>query len=60
MSRGVFITLEGGDGSGKTTQAELLLGWLADRGRRVLRTREPGGNVARARSNGAASRSNRT
>ena len=43
MSRGVFITLEGGDGSGKTTQAELLRGWLADRGRTVLRTREPGG-----------------
>jgi len=41
--RGVFITLEGGDGSGKTTQAELLRGWLADRGRTVLRTREPGG-----------------
>jgi dTMP kinase len=41
--RGVFITLEGGDGSGKTTQAELLGGWLADRGRTVLRTREPGG-----------------
>ena len=43
MIRGVFITLEGGDGSGKTTQAELLRGWLADRGRTVLRTREPGG-----------------
>jgi len=43
VSRGVFITLEGGDGSGKTTQAELLHGWLADRGRTVLRTREPGG-----------------
>ena len=43
MSHGVFITLEGGDGSGKTTQAELLHGWLADRGRTVLRTREPGG-----------------
>ena len=43
MRRGVFITLEGGDGSGKTTQAELLHGWLADRGRTVLRTREPGG-----------------
>jgi dTMP kinase len=43
VSRGVFITLEGGDGSGKTTQAELLRGWLADRGRTVLRTREPGG-----------------
>ena len=43
MIRGVFITLEGGDGSGKTTQAELLGSWLADRGRTVLRTREPGG-----------------
>jgi dTMP kinase len=43
VSHGVFITLEGGDGSGKTTQAELLHGWLADRGRTVLRTREPGG-----------------
>jgi dTMP kinase len=43
VSRGVFITLEGGDGSGKTTQAELLRGWLAERGRTVVRTREPGG-----------------
>jgi dTMP kinase len=43
VSRGVFITLEGGDGAGKTTQAELLRGWLADRRRTVLRTREPGG-----------------
>ncbi|MDF2576066.1 MAG: dTMP kinase [Agromyces sp.] len=43
MTRGVFITLEGGDGSGKTTQAELLEEWLAGRGRTVVRTREPGG-----------------
>ena len=43
MSRGLFITLEGGDGSGKTTQAELLREWLAQRGRTVLHTREPGG-----------------
>jgi dTMP kinase len=40
---GRFITLEGGDGAGKTTQAELLSTWLADHGRTVLRTREPGG-----------------
>jgi dTMP kinase len=43
VSRGVFITLEGGDGSGKTTQAELLREWLSTRGRTVVRTREPGG-----------------
>ncbi|HEU0180896.1 MAG TPA: dTMP kinase, partial [Agromyces mariniharenae] len=43
MSRGVFITLEGGDGSGKTTQAELLRDWLSGEGRTVVRTREPGG-----------------
>jgi dTMP kinase len=40
---GLFITLEGGDGSGKTTQAALLEEWLGEQGRRVVRTREPGG-----------------
>jgi dTMP kinase len=40
---GLFITLEGGDGSGKSTQAELLETWLADAHRTVIRTREPGG-----------------
>lgn len=40
---GRFITLEGGDGAGKTTQAELLTAWLEAQGRTVLRTREPGG-----------------
>ena len=40
---GLFITLEGGDGSGKTTQSQLLTDWLEQRGRTVLRTREPGG-----------------
>lgn len=43
MTRGLFVTLEGGDGSGKTTQAELLERWLVERGRTVVRTREPGG-----------------
>jgi len=43
VKRGVFITLEGGDGSGKTTQAELLHEWLAGEGRTIVRTREPGG-----------------
>lgn len=40
---GLFITLEGGDGSGKSTQAGLLADWLSGQGRTVLRTREPGG-----------------
>jgi dTMP kinase len=43
VTPGLFITLEGGDGSGKTTQAELLGAWLQEQGRTVVRTREPGG-----------------
>ncbi|GAA2864270.1 dTMP kinase [Microbacterium arabinogalactanolyticum] len=42
--RGLWITLEGGDGSGKTTQAALLAEWLGAHGRTVLHTREPGGS----------------
>jgi len=38
-----FITLEGVEGSGKTTQAELLGAWLEETGYAVHRTREPGG-----------------
>ncbi len=41
---GLFVTLEGGDGAGKTTQADRLESWLRDQGRQVLRTREPGGS----------------
>ncbi|KAJ1680493.1 hypothetical protein LUZ63_024283 [Rhynchospora breviuscula] len=40
---GLFLTFEGGDGAGKTTQAALLEDWLRAQGREVVRTREPGG-----------------
>lgn len=43
MTSGLWITLEGGDGSGKTTQAALLEQWIREQGHRVVRTREPGG-----------------
>lgn len=43
--RGVFITLEGADGCGKTTQAALVAAELESRGREVVRLREPGGTA---------------
>ena len=46
MAAGIFITLEGVEGSGKTTQAAILADELRRRGRRVMLTREPGGTRA--------------
>jgi dTMP kinase len=43
VPRGLFITLEGGDAAGKSTQAARLEAWVTAAGRRVVRTREPGG-----------------
>jgi len=40
---GIFITVEGPDGSGKSTQVDLLVTFLRSRGHSVLVTREPGG-----------------
>ena len=42
--RGRFISFEGGEGAGKSTQAKLLKAALEARGRLVLLTREPGGS----------------
>lgn len=43
--RGLFITVEGGDGAGKTTHTAALDAHLRARGESVLRTREPGGTA---------------
>ncbi|MCR5632627.1 MAG: dTMP kinase [Eubacterium sp.] len=45
MSRGIFITMEGPDGSGKSTQISRLKEYLEKEGYNVLITREPGGTV---------------
>jgi dTMP kinase len=42
-ARARFITLEGGEGAGKSTQVKRLAAWLEARGIRTLTTREPGG-----------------
>jgi dTMP kinase len=45
MKQGKFITLEGGEGAGKSTMMVRLANWLQQTGRRTVSTREPGGTV---------------
>lgn len=44
MKKGVFITFEGADGCGKTTQVELAAKFLKESGLPYIKTREPGGS----------------
>lgn len=46
MDQGLFITLEGIEGVGKTTQLEAAADWFREQGREVVVTREPGGTRA--------------
>lgn len=45
MRKGLFITFEGPEGSGKSTHSKLLCDFLRRKGLKVLQTREPGGTV---------------
>jgi dTMP kinase len=46
MRRGLFVTFEGSEGCGKSTQIKLLSAWLRERGHDAVLTREPGGTPA--------------
>ena len=45
LRKGFFITLEGGEGAGKSTQRVHIVEWLETHGKEVVETREPGGTA---------------
>ena len=45
LNKGFFISLEGGEGAGKSTQNKRIIDWLAGQGLEVVETREPGGTI---------------
>ena len=45
MDKGLFITIEGPDGSGKSTQIKKIRQFLQDNGCQAIFTREPGGTI---------------
>jgi len=45
LDKGYFISLEGGEGAGKSTQQLLLVDWLSRHGKSIVETREPGGTA---------------
>ena len=49
MTMGRLITLEGGEGAGKSSAVELVCNWLRTQGRTVVATREPGGTAVAER-----------
>ncbi|MFF2142058.1 dTMP kinase [Kitasatospora sp. NPDC058190] len=52
VGTGFFIALEGGDGAGKSTQAQALAEWIRGKGHEVVLTREPGGSPVGQRLRG--------
>ncbi|MFC1702384.1 dTMP kinase [Pseudomonadota bacterium] len=45
VNKGFFISLEGGEGAGKSTQNKRIVDWLSARGKLVVEAREPGGTI---------------